>query len=47
MICFEYCGYCSATSAALENDFSSSEWTLTVILSLSGAEAIAAEIEAA
>ena len=47
MICFEYCGYCSATSDALENDFCSSDWTLSVILSLSGEEAIAAEIEAA
>ncbi len=47
MIWSAYFGYCSATSAALENDFCSSAWTLSVTLSPFGAAAIAEPIEAA
>ena len=37
MICFAYCGYwVAATSAALENDFVSSFWTLFVIVDAVG-----------
>src|SRR5436190_22541231 len=32
MICFEYCGYCAAVLAALENDFVSCDCTLVLTL---------------
>ncbi len=37
MICFEYCGYCAAVFAALENDFVSSDWTFVLTLFGDGA----------
>ena len=36
MICFEYCGYCAAVFAALENDLVSWDWTLVLTLALFG-----------
>lgn len=46
MICFAYWGYCFAVSSALANEFSSSDWTLSVIFAcaLDGAEAMAPAI---
>ena len=40
MIWSLYCGYCSAVASALENDFVSSLWTLSVTLALFGEAAI-------
>jgi hypothetical protein len=42
MICWAYCGYCWAVSAALENDFVSSFWTLVVTCCPFGAAVIVA-----
>src|SRR3954470_12244498 len=36
MICFEYCGYCAAVFAALENDLVSSDWTFVLTLAAFG-----------
>ena len=41
MICWEYCGYCCAMSAALENDLVSSFCTLVVTCCPFGADVIA------
>src|SRR3954451_22292684 len=47
MICFEYCGYCAAVFAALENDLVSSDCTLVLTLLALGEPAIALENAAA
>src|SRR3954452_17866757 len=47
MICFEYCGYCAALFAALENDFVSSDCTLVLTLLALGELAMSVAKEAA
>src|SRR4051794_41816119 len=47
MICFEYCGYCAAVFAALENDFVSSDCTLVLTLLALGEPAMSVANEAA
>src|SRR4051794_41972226 len=47
MICFEYCGYCAAVFAALENDFVSSDCTLVLTLLALGEPAMSVAKEAA